>query len=145
MLLYILEPIFSRSHHLQIFSPTLWIVFVFMIFFVVHKFFFCCFVLFLFVCFLILIFTLFYFTILYWFCHTLTWIHHGCTCVPKHDFECYLASVWNECDCSIVWTFFGIALLWDWNENWLFPVLWPWPSFSSLLTYWVQHFHSIIF
>ena len=22
--------------------------------------------------------TLFYFTILYWFCHTLTWIHHGC-------------------------------------------------------------------
>ena len=33
--------------------------------------------------FLIFIFTLFYFTILYWFCHTLTWIHHGCTCVPN--------------------------------------------------------------
>ena len=32
-----------------------------------------------------LIFTLFYFTILYWFCHTLTWIHHRCTCVPKHE------------------------------------------------------------
>ena len=32
--------------------------------------------------FLIFIFTLFYFTILYWFCHTLTWIHHGCTCDP---------------------------------------------------------------
>ena len=31
------------------------------------------------------IFTLFYFTILYWFCHTLTWIHHGCTCVSKHE------------------------------------------------------------
>ena len=30
-------------------------------------------------------FTLLYFTILYWFCHTLTWIHHGCTCVPKHE------------------------------------------------------------
>ena len=29
--------------------------------------------------------TLFYFTILYWFCHTLTWIHHGCTCNPKHE------------------------------------------------------------
>ena len=27
----------------------------------------------------------FYFTILCWFCHTLTWIHHGCTCVPKHE------------------------------------------------------------
>ena len=26
-----------------------------------------------------------YFTILYWFCHTLTWIHHGCTCVPHPD------------------------------------------------------------
>ena len=24
---------------------------------------------------------LFYFTILYWFCHTLTWIHHECTCL----------------------------------------------------------------
>ena len=27
----------------------------------------------------------FYFTILYWFCHTLTWIHHGCTWAPKHE------------------------------------------------------------
>ena len=35
--------------------------------------------------FLILIFTLFYFAILYWFCHTLTWIRHGCTWVPKHE------------------------------------------------------------
>ena len=40
---------------------------------------------FLFFFFLIFIFTLFYFTILYWFCHTLTWIHHGCTCDPKHE------------------------------------------------------------
>ena len=35
--------------------------------------------------FLIFIFTLFYFTILYWFCHTLTWIHHGCTWVPNPE------------------------------------------------------------
>ena len=28
---------------------------------------------------------LFYFTILYWFCHTLTWIRHGCICVPHPD------------------------------------------------------------
>ena len=33
------------------------------------------------------------------------------------DFEHYLASMWNECDCAVVWTFFGIAFLWDWNEN----------------------------
>ena len=26
-----------------------------------------------------------YFTILYWFCHTLTWIHHGCTRVPHPE------------------------------------------------------------
>ena len=24
------------------------------------------------------------------------------------------------CDCVVVWTFFGITLLWDWNENWLY-------------------------
>ena len=40
------------------------------------------------------------------------------------DFEHYRASMWNECNCVVVWTFFSIALLWDWNESWLFPVLW---------------------
>ena len=29
--------------------------------------------------------TLNYFTILWWFCHTFTWISHGCTCVPHPD------------------------------------------------------------
>ena len=43
------------------------------------------------------------------------------------------------------WAFFGITFLWDWNENWPFPVLWPLLSFPNLLAYWVQHFHSIIF
>ena len=33
------------------------------------------------------------------------------------EFEHYFASVWDECSCAIVWTFFGIAFLWDWNEN----------------------------
>ena len=41
------------------------------------------------------------------------------------DFEHYFASMWNECNCMVVSMFFGIALLWDWNENWPFPVLWP--------------------
>ena len=31
-----------------------------------------------------------YFTILYWFCHTLTWIHHGCTCVPHPESPTHL-------------------------------------------------------
>ena len=46
------------------------------------------------------------------------------------DFQHYLASLWNECNRMVVWTFFGIALLWDWNENWYFPVLWALPSFQ---------------
>ena len=33
------------------------------------------------------------------------------------NFEHYFASVWNECNCAVVWTFFGIPLLWDWNET----------------------------
>ena len=41
------------------------------------------------------------------------------------NFEHYFTSVWDECNCSVVWAFFGIAFLWDWNENWPFPVLWP--------------------
>ena len=31
----------------------------------------------------------------------------------------------GECNCVVDWAFFGIAFLWDWNENWPFPVLWP--------------------
>ena len=61
------------------------------------------------------------------------------------DFEHYLASVWNECHCMVVWTFFGFAFLWDWNENWPFPVLCPLLSFPNLLAYWVQCFNRIIF
>ena len=41
------------------------------------------------------------------------------------DFEHYLANMGNESNFVIVWTWYGIAFLWDWNENWPFPVLWP--------------------
>ena len=61
------------------------------------------------------------------------------------DFEHYIARMWNECNCAVVWTFFGIALFWDCTENWPFPALWLLLSFPNLLTYWVQDFHSIIF
>ena len=61
------------------------------------------------------------------------------------NFQHYFTSVWDECTCVVVWAFFGIAFLWDWNENWPFPVLWPLLSFPNLLAYWVQHLHSIIF
>ena len=54
--------------------------------------------------------------------------------------------VWDECNCVVVWGFFGIAFLWDWNKNlfyyfinfffnllalfqscghcWVFPICW---------------------
>ena len=44
-------------------------------------------------------------------------------------------SRWDECNCAIVWAFFGIAFLWDWNENWPFPVLWPLLSWPLMLYY----------
>ena len=49
------------------------------------------------------------------------------------NFEHYFASVWDECNCAVVWAFFGIAFLWDWNENgsfqscghcWVFQICW---------------------
>ena len=49
------------------------------------------------------------------------------------NFEHYFASVWDECNCVVVRAFFGIAFLWDWNESWSFPVLWPLVSFPNLL------------
>ena len=61
------------------------------------------------------------------------------------NFEHYFTSMWDECNSAVVWAFFGIAFLRDWNENWPFPVLWPLRSFSNLLVYRVQHFHGIIF
>jgi len=41
----------------------------------------------------------------------------------------------DECNCVVIWTFFGIIFLWVWNENWPFPVLWPLLSFPNSLAY----------
>ena len=51
------------------------------------------------------------------------------------NFEHCLTNVWDDCNCVVVWAFFGIAFLWDWNENWPFPVLWPLLSFPNLLSH----------
>ena len=61
------------------------------------------------------------------------------------NFEHYFTSVWDDCNCAVVSAFFGTAFLWDWTENWPFPVLWLLLSFPNLLAYRVQHFHRIIF
>ena len=61
------------------------------------------------------------------------------------NFEHYFSSMWNDCNCVVVWTFLGVVFLWDWNENWPFPVLWPLLGFSNLLVYWVWHINRIIY
>ena len=33
------------------------------------------------------------------------------------NFEHYFASMWDESNCAVVWTFFAIIFLWDWDEN----------------------------
>ena len=58
------------------------------------------------------------------------------------NFEHYFTSMGDECNCVVVWTFFGIAFLWGWNENWFFSFLFSLLCFPNLLAYWVQHFHS---
>ena len=52
------------------------------------------------------------------------------------NFEHYFTSMWDEWNCVVVWAFFGIAFLWDWNENWPFPVLWPllFSKFAGILS-----------
>ena len=32
------------------------------------------------------------------------------------NFECYFTSVWDECNCVVVWSFFGITFPWDWYK-----------------------------
>ena len=43
------------------------------------------------------------------------------------------SSAWEDCDCAVVWPFFGLASFWDWNETdlfqscgycWVFPICW---------------------
>ena len=49
------------------------------------------------------------------------------------NFEHYFTGMWDECNYALVWAFFGIAFLWDWNENglfqscghcWVFQICW---------------------
>ena len=53
------------------------------------------------------------------------------------NFEHFFTSMWDECNCAVVWAFFGIAFPWNWNENWHFPsvfqICWhiEWNSFTA--------------
>ena len=50
-----------------------------------------------------------------WECMVHEWLKPG-----LENFEHYYTSVWDECNCMVFRAFFGIAFLWDWNENWIF-------------------------
>ena len=53
------------------------------------------------------------------------------------NFDHCFASVWEECNHVIVWTFFGIAFLWDWKENWPFLALWPLPLEKGMANHFI--------
>ena len=60
----------------------------------------------------------------------------------SENFEHCFTSMWVECNCVVVWAFFGIAFLRYWNENWSFPVLRPllsFPNFGILSAALSQH------
>ena len=63
------------------------------------------------------------------------------------NFEHYFTGVWDECNCVIVWTFFGMAFLWDRNENWPFLVLWPllFSKFAGILSVALSQHHLLGF
>ena len=49
------------------------------------------------------------------------------------NFKRHFTSVWDDCNCVVVWAFLGIAFLWDWNKTdlfqscghcWVFQICW---------------------
>ena len=61
------------------------------------------------------------------------------------DFEHFLAIMWNECNCMVIWTFFGMAFLWNWNENGLCPSPVATDEFSNLLVPYVECYAEKMF
>ena len=62
-----------------------------------------------------------------------------------NDFEHKLASMWNEHNFTIVWTAYVIALLWNWNKNRTFSVLWPllFSQFADILSAALEQHHLL--
>ena len=62
------------------------------------------------------------------------------------DFEHYFASMWNECNCVVVWTFFDTALLWDCMKSDLFQSCGHCCVFQICCHIdWLLHFNTVIF
>ena len=90
-----------------------------------------------------------------WFLISLTFLSPACTSGGSQFMYCwslawknveyYLTSIWNKHSCKVVWAFFGIAFLWDRDENLPLTVLRPLKSFPHLPAYWVQYFYNVAF
>ena len=54
-------------------------------------------------------------------------LDHTVLKLSLENFEQYFASMWDECNCVVTWTFWtfmlNTAFLWEWNENWPFLVV----------------------
>ena len=62
-----------------------------------------------------------------------SWFMYYWSLPSLKDSEDYFASMWNACNCVVVWTYFGIAFFWDRNETdlfqscghcWVFQICW---------------------
>ena len=38
------------------------------------------------------------------------------------NFKHHFTSVWDECNCVVIWAFFSIAFLWDWKKSVFIPI-----------------------
>ena len=61
------------------------------------------------------------------------------------NFELYFTSIWDECNCAVVWAFLGIAFLWDWNENWPLQSFAEFSKFACILTAALSQHHLLGF
>ena len=68
-----------------------------------------------------------------------------CWSLAWENFEHSFASVWDKCNCMVIWTFFGMAFLWNWNENGLFPSPVATDEFSNLLVPYVECYAEKMF
>ena len=71
---------------------------------------------------------------------------HALLKLGLENFEHYFTSVWDECNCAVVWAFFCIAFLRDYKENWPFPgataVL---SKFAGILSAALSQHHLLVF
>ena len=63
------------------------------------------------------------------------------------NFEQYFTSVWDEYNRVVVWAFFGIAFLWDWNENTLSSAVATaeFSRFGDILSAALSQYHLLVF